>query len=248
MKTRIFFQLQIFQPSIQSLKCKQEVLSDFCDELKILFFKRFFTVKIFLLLAGSFVAQGVVFDCKFSVENVAIIGDLYLCRATVLDSGDPMSLEQVSASHPIGKSNFDVEALLVENADLPKIPTGVEKIFPNLKSIQWRNSNLLKIDADDLKPFPSLLSLAVQMNPLEALDGDLFRYNPSIKSIEFDNNQICYVGEGLLSGLSDLQLAQFEGNTCIDVKAETRTAIHELNEILPMRCPQRTTTRRTTSK
>lgn len=192
-------------------------------------------------------AQGVILDCKYSVENLQIIGDRYVCHAKVVDSSDLTRFEGVPLGHPIGKNNADVEGLFIENGDLAYIPVGLEEIFPNLKSITLRNSNLETISAEDLKPFPNLLSLTVESSNVDDLEGDLFKYTPHIQSIEFENNLISSVGEGLLSGLSDLKLAQFEGNTCIDIRAETPQEIRD--EILPSICPaKKTTTGRTTAR
>lgn len=141
----------------------------------------------------------------------------------------------VSGNHISGKTNADVHHLWIDDQlDLSLIPEGVASIFPNLKSFAWYGA-IRKISADDIN-FPDLLAISICKTRLETLDGDLFKHNPKLEIIGVIENPIKHIGIGLLDNLHKLSLADFEDNLCIDMIAETPSAIDELKLKIKDQC------------
>ena len=73
-------------------------------------------------------------------------------------------------------------------------------------------------------------------NDLESLDDDLFEFNTKIKFIDFGLNKLKYIGESLLSNLSDLEKSSFEKNPCTNVKAESSSEVSALVQKIELQC------------
>lgn len=196
------------------------------------------TALFIIIQSALFVfTSGLRFECNFRTSDWTVVGNVYTCQAVVVHSGSENSLEQVIGVHLEGKSNDDVEFLLVSSQVLNHIPEGIIQFFPNLKAIRWNHSKLLSITAEDLKPFPNLIYFASWGNEISALDGDVFKYTKSLRYLQMFVNQLEHVGHDLLTDLSDLQFVNFNSNPCIKVVASTTQTIHQLNEQLPLSCP-----------
>ena len=57
-------------------------------------------------------------------------------------------------------------------------------------------------------------------NNLESLDDDLFEFNQKLKYLNFNSNKLKYVGENLMSNLTDLKSCEFHNNPYINVIAQ----------------------------
>lgn len=183
------------------------------------------------------ILQGVIFDCKFSFQTVAIIETVYTCTATVRSSDSGLTLEDVEGNHLEGNQE-NVEFLEFAHQDLTFIPRGIEKFFPNLKCISYYYTNLATISSEDLEPFPQLVLFFVWYGDLISLDGNLFQHNLNLQWIAFGGNKIKHVGHNLLGQLSQLQHVSFKGNVCVNQNADSVEEIRELNEQLPILCPK----------
>lgn len=202
---------------------------------------------LFVFLLSS--SEGLIFECIFSMTSWEFAPNMYQCGTTVSSLEIPEILESVRGNHLEGKGNYNVAALNVNHQTIFKFPKNIENFFPHLKAINIQNSKLSGISADDLKPFPNLIVASFSQNNLISLPGDLFKFTLNIKNIVFDRNSIEHVGHDLLKDLTDLQLAHFQNNPCINVLAKTPQALSELRKQLtgcpsldsipPLRCQLR---------
>lgn len=67
-------------------------------------------------------------------------------------------------------------------------PHGIDKLLPNLESIEIFDSALLTIKQSDLKPFKNLTHLILTHNEIEIIPDNLFAFNPEMKEIDFSSN------------------------------------------------------------
>lgn len=183
---------------------------------------------------------GLKFQCEFKAAVwTSISGSHYNCLATIVNSGNLASLEEVTGNHLSGRSNFDVRSIHVEgDRTHNKIPRNLEKFFPNLLGLVWDDGNLTTISANDLKPFPYLRVLSIASNHVTKLDGDLFKYSPRLRYIRFHTNFFEHLGQDLLTDLNDLEWVDFTKNPCISMSASTTEQFEELNRQMPIKCPQ----------
>lgn len=165
-----------------------------------------------------------------------MIGNVYHCNPQVSSTQD-RTLTEVRGNHLSGRTNSDVEYLLIYNQNLNYVPDHIQAFFPNLRGVEWFNSNLLEVSASDLRQFPNILIFSAFVNKLITIESDLFEFTPHLQWISFYNNLIQHVGYDLLSNLTDLQTISFETNPCINEYAVGSPAIMELNQRLPLLCP-----------
>lgn len=203
-----------------------------------------------LLLTANFSAQAVIFECRFSLGEWVVIGDVYNCDATVTSLSNDSLLLDVSGDHLPGKNNTKVETLNLSFQNLSHIPQNIAYFFPNIEGIQWYTSNLLAIAAADLKQFPNLKVFSSISNRLMSLPGDIFLGTPQLRWISFYGNSLENVGRDLLNDLYYLSFANFYDNTCISKIVTSREEMGQLIEQLLSDCPPllETTTIATTTE
>ena len=86
------------------------------------------------------------------------------------------------------------------------------------------------MSADDLIQFPHLEELQFFDNNLVTLDGNLFMNNPTLRLINFNNNFLQEIGNELIDGSNQLELASFITNHCIDLIATNELNFVELRK------------------
>jgi len=192
-------------------------------------------IALFVMAAAP--SSGVIFDCDFKMVNFRVVGKLYTC-GTEKASGKYLWLTNVKGTHTDGRSNRDIQGLIVKH-DYPfnQLPTKISKYFPKLVAMQFMDGNITSISAEDLKSFPQLKLLGVYSHKLTTIDGDLFKYTPHLQLIDFDENVITNVGQNLLSGLTELKRVYFKKNTCINGDADNPDKIKTLKKDLIQQCP-----------
>ncbi|CAG9802033.1 unnamed protein product [Chironomus riparius] len=108
------------------------------------------------------------------------------------------------------------------------LPSGIEKIFPNLKTLIIAYSGLMSITQDDLAPFPDLLGLYIDVTKITSIHGDLFINNKNLEELSLQQNQITYVEPDSFKFLTKLISFDFNGNSCHSKKANGRDNVESL--------------------
>lgn len=202
-----------------------------------------------LALISMRLAAAVVFNCTFGTTASSftrdgfIIGATYRCTGTVVASGDPNILTGVTGTHVSGYNNSLVTYLVV-SLQTVQVTKNIERFFPNLKHINFEASPVLSVlSPDDLKPFPDLVSFDPSSNKVVEIDSDLFYYNPLLKFVCFNGNAHERVGLGLLSNLTLLEHAHFDGGKCSPgyaYRAVNSSAVPGVIDLLSQSCPAST--------
>ena len=190
-----------------------------------------------LLVTNNYFTCAVELECNYRNFQWTVSETVYGCEIrTVLDVNNS-ELTAVNGSHWNEKKNTDVKALWLWNRNATStIPSGIGKIFPNIRGLWWYKGGLEIITAEDLKQFPKLEELALYKNRLVALEGDLFKHVSNLKFISFEDNSITNIDANILDQMDQLEEAVFYGNDCIDYKANNRTEIELLKRLIATKC------------
>lgn len=174
------------------------------------------------------------FDLKCRVETTTVDGkqfNEYRAESLVVTAAN------ATVTSVNGNSSADANRhiLSIQRQTLHYLPKGIAKLFPGLLSLDISDSNLKAVKQADLKPFNKLQELALVHNDLETLDDDLFAFNTELVFLNLAYNKIKIVGENLLTPLTKLQSALFNGNICIDA-AGTKGNFTSLKNTFKTQC------------
>jgi len=115
-------------------------------------------------------------------------------------------------------TNSEVQSIGFFRQTMNYIPSGLEKIFPDLIEIYIQECNLLRVEQSNFKPFPELKALAIRGNRyLLTLERGLFDYNKQLIHINLFYNNFKHIDANLLDGMSSLNFFALQFNTCVNV-------------------------------
>lgn len=184
-------------------------------------------------------ANAIVLNCNFRMVSWAFIGPVYTCTGTLIVTGSPVNIVNVTGHHLDDYSNADVSALTLFNQLIVfGIPNNVVDFFPNLTVISMTRCGLASFTKDDLLPFPNLQMLILFDNQLTELDSDLFSFTPTLQYINLGSNFIRHLGPNIFKPLYNLQTLRMEDNICINRSADNnRSEVDALVWQTTFRCP-----------
>ncbi|CRK90086.1 CLUMA_CG003804, isoform A, partial [Clunio marinus] len=84
--------------------------------------------------------------CDFKEHGVAYTCDIHFSAITIPN----MNIQSITGTHLEGKSDEDVEAIRFKDTTVNYFPQGLNKIFPNLKTVEIDNCGLKSITQRDL--------------------------------------------------------------------------------------------------
>lgn len=143
----------------------------------------------------------------------------YTCLVKKIEITDPiLSKIQIVGNHQPNESNRTVVGISIRNeTQLQKFPRGFGEIFPNLKYFEIDNSSITMLRREDFLDLGHLQGLWLPRNPIVALPNDLFMNIQGLRYISFHKNKLKYIGKDILKPLKNLERANFEENTMIDM-------------------------------
>jgi hypothetical protein len=192
---------------------------------------------IFVLIASFTFSNSLYFECKYSVYDWVISGNMYMCDATVVFTGDPNAITGVSQNHLPGKTNADVGGFAIHLQPIKRIPANIDRFFGNIRAISMMNSTVSRLTQEDLKVFPRLEVFACFYNRLETIDGDVFQFNPRLQHLNLVGNFITNIGPNFLVHLPVLHQLYFTGNLCTNENGNTALLVEEVSRKLRFQCP-----------
>jgi len=144
-------------------------------------------------------------------------------------------VQQASVNYKDG--NDQVRNLRVLQQTLNFIPSGIEKIFPNLRGISIEDSDVIRVFQSNFKAFPELRGLWLRGNKqLEVLERDLFKFNRKLHLLSLSNNNIQHIDPNILDDLSALSFFEFERNSCITNVIVINDPMTELKQSFEENC------------
>lgn len=120
---------------------------------------------------------------------------------------------------------------------LNKFPRGFGLVFPNMKYLEIDTSGISGLERADFVHMAHLQGLWMPNNPIVSLPNDLFTNVQGLRYLSFHKNKLKFIGPDLLKPLKNLKLANFEGNTTIDISYHGREEeLENLNREIAMKC------------
>lgn len=159
--------------------------------------------------------------CEYGVEKCRFYSDKYTCVMSNLTITEPNTrIFKVHGVHLQGKSDNDVEALVIRYCKVEFLPRGLHRIFPNLQALFLRSTKIHKITREDLKCLKKLTGFRVVYGELTSLPNDLFLDLPNLKYISFYKNEINKLNSQLFTSemRDNLHFASFDGNDSISTR------------------------------
>jgi Leucine-rich repeat (LRR) protein len=151
--------------------------------------------------------------CSSGIMLNCIYSDDYKCTAVGLDVQKPkIKITELSGDHLAGKSNKDVNELIVRDQTVLFMPEGVDELFPRLQSITIDNSKLSKISKADFSSIPALKELMIRKNVIESIDPDSFDNNLQLEKIDLGENQLKVIPEKLFAKLPSIKTLMLNNN------------------------------------
>lgn len=159
-------------------------------------------------------------SCKCFVKNVEIF------------NGGQVTIEGIEN---LSECEFgEISEILIKFAPkLNQFPSGIDKLFPNLRFLQIYYSKLEKISSNELKSFPKLMHLDLEGNKISEIKTDIFSYNPDLEIIKLNYNRISKkIDSSTFAGLKNLTKVYLGGNKCHFPDGETQESFVKLFEFL----------------
>jgi len=154
--------------------------------------------------------------CTFGFIQTNYFGNVYTCR--ILNQAFP-DLSQLTffGDHLQGKSNINVDYIVIHNCITYKVPKGLTNFFPNLKIMLIQNSNLQELRREDFDEYKNLKVFSCIENPILFLPGNLFHDLKEIESVVFIRNQLKVIEPNILDGLTKLTNVSFAAEPNFDI-------------------------------
>ncbi|KAL7023592.1 hypothetical protein ACKWTF_012697 [Chironomus riparius] len=197
-----------------------------------------FFVCISFGLFGS--SQSTSLHCSFSYGGFGTLYPIYVCHLMSIvnmTSPDAAQVDGISGLHHAGFNNDDVGVFHnFGRATMHYFPSGLDKMFKNLRAIQIMNSGLKKVHVSDLKPFHNLVDLCLFSNELEVLEENLFEFNPNLEYINLNANKITYIDPNVFDKLTKLRILSLAINPCIDMYSNSPTGVQNIIKTAKLQC------------
>jgi Leucine rich repeat len=190
------------------------------------------------LLIVAATAQQNTIECEFETYEWLWIAKFYTCKTKTLP-GVLNKNTHVTGTHESGKNDGEVEWLRCDSTTcgMTKFPHGLEKIFGNLRGVQFFAVGLSELHKEDLIPYTNLEHLLLHYNELTVLEENLFSGNPNLRTIYLPFNKIKVIHPTAFDNLTKLRHLNLHGNVCIDVNAvNDRDQIKELIDRVKDEC------------
>lgn len=192
---------------------------------------------ILIIFASLSLSNSLLLRCEYFTQQFVIVGNQYACRGTIVNSGDPNIVTEVSQNHLAGRSNANVSVVQIASQPIVNFPSNIDKFFENIRSFQLRNSTLRKLTSSNIRVFPKLEAAGFHSNLLEEIDGDLFSGNPLLQHINLSGNRLTSVGPNIFHATPILSQINLLNNICVQENVNVASGVAELSRKLRHQCP-----------
>lgn len=149
---------------------------------------------------------------------------------------DLVLIDSATGMENWNKTNDDVNEFYATASNLYFFPKGLDKVFKNLKIIDFRKNKIQIIHRSDLRPFRKLIMLYMAHNRIEILVEGLFDFNLDLLYINFDFNDLFMINENVFEKLKQLEHLNLEHNICIDALARNRSMVITIMQTISQKC------------
>lgn len=186
---------------------------------------------VFSLIALSSAQDVVELTCDFSQTSR---GD-YICVLTNIEFNDRNVPVKFVGLHMPGRTNLDVDIVVVTRSRMPFIIPEIYTTFPNIHELDLQFAGLVEIDPiPEMKNFRTFIAYSnnidrirnntfdnvmltletvdLQLNNIRFLEADAFKGLTRLEFLYLRFNQITFPPIGVFNTLSNLNLIDFESN------------------------------------
>jgi len=206
-----------------------------------LFLFSWFSFIIYLISAfcGSSTSTDIECDYGFSVKY-SVVGSIYQCTVDKnlnILTEDSAVISGVNGSH-WSKSYDDVEGFYAVGQTIHFFPKDLDKLFKNLKLIEFLSCQLKEIHQSDLKVFPNLVYLYLYGNAIEVIEEGLFDFNPNLELVGFEESEIVHIDPNVFDHLTKLRYFLFFAVRCVNQEVEdSREKVQKVLKVVKSKCP-----------
>ena len=171
--------------------------------------------------------------CIYACNDM--LHDKYTCKVLNTIKFKPGTrIASYRGIHAAGKTNIDVEGLLIRHSPIIHFPRGLSKFFPKLTHVKIENCGLTEISRTDFEGLGNLKYLSLSYNKLRSLPNDLFVETPKLLWIYFDRNQIESLSSKIFDPLDIRKIKDFflSENANIDRRYVRRRGGYNIAEFM----------------
>lgn len=136
-----------------------------------------------------------------------------LVRNSKLTSVDDNSFQSLQVTH-----------LILANNEIVHVSSeAFQKLKSSLEAIDLSHNKISQLDTTTFNYLLKLKVLNLGHNKLQKLNGNIFVHNVNLEQLYLDNNKLKSINAYLMNNLRILKLADFTGNTCINMNFPRNT-------------------------
>lgn len=183
-------------------------------------------------LAGANVLQ-----CNFSVRSTWNVVNAYTCIGNIVMRSNSPTITSVTGVHAVGRSNADVQAVVIEGHDIRLFPRGFEVAFPKVQAISLNGVGISEISQADLAAFPNLVQLQLNDNAITEIRRLTFDSSPDLQFISINNNPLRHVAQNVFDNLRKLSVFELRNTVCLNESGQNRNDVQTLLFRVFQSCP-----------
>ncbi|KAL7013631.1 hypothetical protein ACKWTF_015497 [Chironomus riparius] len=202
---------------------------------------KYFVIFVSFFLTICKLSSSTEINCGYGDNGnyQGILGYIYQCEVendSNIETKESATITAFKGLHRNFNSDVTVFGIRAEGKTFKYFPQSMEKIFKNLKVIDFYRVGMVEIHESDLKPFPDLVVLYLGHNRIETLESGLFDHNPKLQVIAFPYNGIKHIYGNIFDNLHQLSRFWFKGNDCINSEYNSRSEISTAIEHVKEHC------------
>jgi Leucine rich repeat len=167
------------------------------------------------VLGSLSLAEANVLQCSFSVTSKWNVVNAYTCIGNIIMTSDSPFITSMSGVHSTGRTNVDVQVVVIEGQNIRFFPRGLE-IFPKVQALSFNAAGILEISQADLAPFPNLVQLQLNNNHITTLRRHTFESNTKLQFISINDNPLSHVAESVFDNLRQLSVLELRNTVCMN--------------------------------
>lgn len=165
----------------------------------------------------------------------SFINECRLSALKVTNRSDTVT--SVSGTLPAMLDYKAIKTLRISSSpNLAFLPSGLERFFANIETLEVNGTGLTGLNAADLEKFPDLTKLVLKENQIKVLDSKTFEFNHKIEEIDFSGNKLAHFSGDFFKFLPNLRKLDLSNNVCINESADTPLEILKLKFMLIENC------------
>lgn len=193
-------------------------------------------IKYLLEVEYKNVIQVDAFHCSYKFSTFIFVGNVYSCFGINANESHSFYLISAYGKHTDLYTSIDVEAMIVENYNIPTHTFKSFYIFPNLKYLSAKNSSIEYLDSQVFRGKNSLKVLDFSYNKLQNIYYDFIDNLVDLVYLNLKGNNIKSISPDFMKVNIKLEFLNFLHNDCVNQDAIGFDEINELISFIKNNC------------